>query len=68
MKNHIINNILPKEKEFQVQPDGEYHFGENQKVIGYNSALNDVYKKVPEIVEYIRDLLATLEILRRWEQ
>jgi len=28
-----------EEKEIKVQEDGEYHFGENQKVIGFNSAV-----------------------------
>jgi hypothetical protein len=26
------------EREFEIQPDGEYHFGANQKVIGWNKA------------------------------
>lgn len=38
----FIDELIAREegeiKEFQTQKDGEYHFGENQKVIGWNMA------------------------------
>lgn len=38
----FIDEMIAREegeiKEFQAQKDGEYHFGENQKTIGWNLA------------------------------
>jgi hypothetical protein len=48
-----IKNILPKEKEFDVQGDGEYHYSENEKVIAYNMAIQMVHAKIPEIIECV---------------
>lgn len=31
-----VKRVVGTDKEFDVQSDGEYHFGENQKTIGIN--------------------------------
>ena len=35
--NHILESGLLEERELEVQSDGEYHFGENQKVEAHNT-------------------------------
>lgn len=49
----FIDGLVEREdgeiREFKVTGDGEYHFGENQKVIGWNMAKEDTIKHLKEI-------------------
>lgn len=41
-KEEIRRGIEESKKEFETQADGEYNFGKNQKIIGYNKAIDDI--------------------------
>ena len=45
-----VSAIERLEKDFEVQSDGQYHFGENQKTIGFNQALTTAVTALQGIV------------------
>lgn len=53
----FIDGLVEREdgeiREFKVTGDGEYHFGENQKVIGWNMAKEDTIKHLKEITKQL---------------
>ena len=53
----FIDGLIAREegeiKEFQTQKDGEYHFGENQKTIGWNLAKEFTIAHLKELKENI---------------
>jgi hypothetical protein len=68
MKDLITKKILEwigEDQDFEVQPDGEYHYLENQKTIAYNQALEDMKAKVPHLAESIIEKMNPIELAER---
>jgi len=49
----MIAELEGEKRDYEVQSDGQYHFGENQKTTGYNQALETIIEKHQVLLDYL---------------
>ena len=52
---YLIEEDREAEKEYEVQSDGQYHFGENQKTTGFNQALTESIARKEALIKKLKE-------------